>query len=63
MRTVDVRDDDLTLAIGMTTPEFNRDAYMHGGILCTLADDAIGDAARRLVGEGAHALMLEAPTT
>ncbi len=60
MRTLDAGDDDLTLAMDVTAPALNRYGYVHGGMLFTLADYAMGATARRLVGEDARTVTLEA---
>lgn len=60
MRTLDAGDDDLALAMDVTAPALNRYGYVHGGILFTLADYAMGAIVRRLIGEDAHAVTLEA---
>jgi len=60
MRAVDAGDGDLTLAMDVTPNALNRYGYVHGGMLFTLADYAMGATARRLAGEDARTVTLEA---
>jgi len=53
-------DGDAALAMDVTPNALNRYGYVHGGMLFTLADYAMGATARRLVGEDARAVTLEA---
>jgi len=53
-------DSDAALAMDVTPNALNRYGYVHGGMLFTLADYAMGATARRLAGEDARAVTLEA---
>jgi len=53
-------DGDAALAMDVTPNVLNRYGYVHGGMLFTLADYAMGATARRLAGEDARAVTLEA---
>jgi len=53
-------DGDAALAMDVTPNALNRYGYVHGGMLFTLADYAMGATARRLAGEDARAVTLEA---
>ena len=53
-------DGDAALAMDVTPNALNRYGYVHGGMLFTLADYAMAATARRLVGEDARAVTLEA---
>ncbi len=65
MRALESDDDDddngdAVLAMDVTPNALNRYGYVHGGMLFTLADYAMGATARRLAGEEARAVTLEA---
>jgi len=53
-------DSDAALAMDVTPNALNRYGYVHGGMLFTLADYAMGATARRLAGEDARTVTLEA---
>ena len=53
-------DDDAALAMDVTPNALNRYGYVHGGMLFTLADYAMGVTARGLAGAGKSAVTLEA---
>ncbi len=53
-------DGDAALAMDVTPNALNRYGYVHGGMLFTLADYAMGVTARRFAGEDARAVTLEA---
>ncbi len=55
MRTLESDGDgDAALAMDVTPNALNRYGYVHGGMLFTLADYAMGAMAHRLVGEDAR---------
>ena len=60
MRVLESEDGDATLVMDVTPNALNRYGYVHGGMLFTLADYAMGAAARTLVEEGAKPVTLEA---
>jgi len=60
MRALAAGGGDLALTMDVTAPALNRYGYVHGGMLFTLADYAMGATARRLAGEDARAVTLEA---
>ncbi len=60
MRALESDGDDAALAMDVTPNALNRYGYVHGGMLFTLADYAMGTAARGLAGEGKSAVTLEA---
>jgi uncharacterized protein (TIGR00369 family) len=53
-------DGDVALAMDVTPNALNRYGYVHGGMLFTLADYAMGVTARGLAGAGKSAVTLEA---
>ncbi len=60
MRVLESEDGDATLVMDVTPNALNRYGYVHGGMLFTLADYAMGAAARTLVEGGAKPVTLEA---
>jgi len=62
MRALESGDDDgdAALAMDVTPNALNRYGYVHGGMLFTLADYAMGVTARGLAGAGKSAVTLEA---
>lgn len=60
MRAVESEDGDATLVMDVTPNALNRYGYVHGGMLFTLADYAMGAAARTLVEGDAKPVTLEA---
>ena len=60
MREEPTADGRATLTMDVTPNVLNRYGYVHGGMLFTLADYAMGAAARSLVDEGQRTVTLEA---
>ncbi len=60
MRAVESEDGDATLVMDVTPNALNRYGYVHGGMLFTLADYAMGAATRTLVEGDAKPVTLEA---
>lgn len=60
MRTVKAHDGKAELVMDVTPNARNGYGYVHGGMLFTLADYAMGATARTLVPRGAGAVTLEA---
>ena len=60
MRVLASEDGASHLTMDVTPNALNGYGYVHGGMLFTLADYAMGAAARSLVGEGEHPVTLEA---
>ncbi len=60
MREEPTGDGSATLTMEVTPNALNRYGRVHGGMLFTLADHAMGAAARSLVGEGQGTVTLEA---
>jgi acyl-CoA thioesterase len=60
MREEPTADGRATLTMDVTPNVLNRYGYVHGGMLFTLADYAMGAAARSLVEEGQSTVTLEA---
>lgn len=60
MREEPTGDGSATLTMDVTPNALNRYGRVHGGMLFTLADYAMGAAARSLVGEGQGTVTLEA---
>ena len=60
MRVVTAEDGDSVLTMDVTRNALNGYGYVHGGMLFTLADYAMGAAARSLVPEGSSPVTLEA---
>ena len=60
MREVESEDGKVTMMMDVTPNALNGYGYVHGGMLFTLADYAMGAAARSLVQEGESPVTLEA---
>lgn len=60
MRAMTSDEGAVELAMDVTPNALNRYGYVHGGMLFTLADYAMGATARTLVGEDASTVTLEA---
>ncbi len=60
MRVVEAEDGEAVLTMDVTPNALNGYGYVHGGMLFTLADYAMGATARSLVEEGASPVTLEA---
>lgn len=60
MRVVEAEDGNAVLTMDVTPNARNGYGYVHGGMLFTLADYAMGATARTLVEEGASPVTLEA---
>ncbi len=60
MRTVASEDGKVTMMMDVTPNALNGYGYVHGGMLFTLADYAMGAACRTLVKEGQSPVTLEA---
>ena len=60
MRVIEAEDGKSVLTMDVTPNALNGYGYVHGGMLFTLADYAMGAAARALVEEGASPVTLEA---
>lgn len=60
MRPVESEDGKVTMRMDVTPNALNAGGYVHGGMLFTLADYAMGAASRTLLGEGQRAVTLEA---
>jgi acyl-CoA thioesterase len=60
MRVVEAEDGNTVLTMDVTPNALNRYGSVHGGMLFTFADYAMGAAARTLVPEGAKPVTLEA---
>ncbi len=60
MRALEQDDGDAALVMDVTPNVLNRYGYVHGGMLFTLADYAMGAAARTLIGEDQSTVTLEA---
>jgi acyl-CoA thioesterase len=60
MRVLAAEDGESLLTMDVTPNALNSYGYVHGGMLFTLADYAMGAAARALVEEGASPVTLEA---
>ena len=60
MRKVESEDGKVVMMMDVTPNALNGHGYVHGGMLFTLADYAMGAASRTLVGEGESAVTLEA---
>ncbi len=60
MRKVESEDGKVVMMMDVTPNALNGYGYVHGGMLFTLADYAMGAASRTLVGEGESPVTLEA---
>ena len=60
MRKVESEDGKVTMMMDVTPNALNGYGYVHGGMLFTLADYAMGAACRTLVQEGESPVTLEA---
>lgn len=60
MRVLEADDGKGLLSMEVTPNALNRYGYVHGGMLFTLADHAMGETARTLVPEGSKPVTLEA---
>ncbi len=60
MRVVEAEDGEAVLTMDVTPNALNGYGYVHGGMLFTLADYAMGATARSLVEKGASPVTLEA---
>ena len=60
MRVIEAEDGKSVLTMDVTPNALNGYGYVHGGMLFTLADYAMGAAVRALVEEGASPVTLEA---
>jgi acyl-CoA thioesterase len=60
MRVEEAEDGTAVLTMDVTPNALNGAGYVHGGMLFTLADYAMGATTRTLLGEGESAVTLEA---
>jgi len=60
MRQVETEDGKVTMTMDVTPNALNGYGYVHGGMLFTLADYAMGAASRTLVAEDENPVTLEA---